>query len=182
MEPVEFDHIKKSEPVAKDYILTGAKGRPSRMVRSLIFDVKEQEEHNWKLARKFQRIEQNEVRYETHLVDDAELVVIAYGTAARIAKGAIARLRQEGLKVGMIRPITLWPFPTKIIQETSKTIHDFFVFEMSAGQLVEDVKLSLEGKGRVHFYGRPGGVIPTPVELFRIISRHCYQIQRVKKS
>ena len=75
MEPVEFDHIKKPEPVAKDYILTGAKGRPSRMVRSLIFDVKEQEEHNWKLARKFQRIEQNEVRYETHLVDDAELVL-----------------------------------------------------------------------------------------------------------
>lgn len=152
------------------------------MVRSLIFDVKEQEEHNWKLSRKFHRIEQNEVRYETYLIDDAELVVVAYGTAARIARGALARLRQEGLKVGLIRPITLWPFPAKILQETSKTIHDFFVFEMSAGQLIEDVRLSLEGKGHVHFYGRPGGVIPTPVELFRIISRHYYQAQREKKS
>ncbi len=85
MEPVEFDHIRKPKSAAKDYILTGAKGRPSRMVRSLIFDVKEQEEHNWKLSRKFQRIEQNEVRYETYLLDDAELAVVAYGTAARIA-------------------------------------------------------------------------------------------------
>jgi 2-oxoglutarate ferredoxin oxidoreductase subunit alpha len=152
------------------------------MVRSLLFDVKEQEEHNWKLTRKFQRIAQNEVRYETYLLDDAEMAVVAYGTAARIAKGAISRLRQEGLKVGMIRPITLWPFPTKVIQETAKTIRDYFVFEMSAGQLIEDVKLSLEGKGHVHFYGRPGGVLPTPVELFRIISRHYYQAQRSKKS
>lgn len=181
MEPVEFDHIKKPEDVVKDYVLTGAKGRPSRMVRSLLFDVKEQEEHNWKLSRKFQRIEQNEVRYETYLLDDAEMVVVAYGTAARIAKGAISRLRQEGLKVGMIRPITLWPFPAKAIQETAKTIHDFFVFEMSAGQLIEDVKLSLEGQGYIHFYGRPGGVLPTPVELYRIISRHYYQAQRSKK-
>lgn len=181
MEPVEFDHIKKPKETAKDYTLTGAKGRPSRMVRSLLFDVKEQEEHNWKLTRKFQRIEQNEVRYETHLVDDAEMVVVAYGTAARIAKGAISRLRQEGLKVGMIRPITLWPFPAKVVQETAKSIRDFFVFEMSAGQLIEDVRLSLEGKGYVHFYGRPGGVLPTPVELYRIISRHYYQAQRSKK-
>lgn len=181
MEPVEFDHIKKPKEVVKDYVLTGAKGRPSRMVRSLLFDVKEQEEHNWKLARKFQRIEQNEIRYETYLLDDAEMVVVAYGTAARIAKGAISRLRQEGLKVGMIRPITLWPFPSKAIQETAKTIHDFFVFEMSAGQLIEDVKLSLEGQGSIHFYGRPGGVLPTPVELYRIISRHYYQAQRSKK-
>ena len=109
------------------------------------------------------------------MLDDAELAVVAYGTAARIAKGAIARLRQEGLKVGLIRPITLWPFPSKIIQETSKTIHDFFVFEMSAGQLIEDVRLSLEGKGHVHFYGRPGGVIPTSTEVLRVITRLYYQ-------
>ncbi len=87
MEPVEVDHIRRQESATTDYILTGAKGRPSRMVRSLIFDVKEQEEHNWKLSRKFQRIEQNEVRYETPLLDDAEPTVVAYGTAARIAKG-----------------------------------------------------------------------------------------------
>jgi 2-oxoglutarate ferredoxin oxidoreductase subunit alpha len=181
MEPVSFDHIHEGKKYVKDYILTGAEGRPSRMVRSLLFDVKEEEEHNWKLFRKLQRIEQKEVRFETHLTEDAEMIVVAFGTAARIAKGAIKRLRQEHLKVGLIRPITLWPFPKKIIQETAKQVADFFVFEMNAGQMVEDVKLSLEGKGHVHFYGRPGGVIPTPVELFRIISRHYYQSVKGRK-
>jgi 2-oxoglutarate ferredoxin oxidoreductase subunit alpha len=78
----------------------------------------------------------------------------------------------------MIRPITLWPFPAGIIQETAKNLHDFFVFEMSIGQMVEDVRLSLEGKGRIHFHGRPGGVISTPAELSRIIARHYHQSKR----
>jgi 2-oxoglutarate ferredoxin oxidoreductase subunit alpha len=181
MEPVSFDNIKPNRDYPKDYILTGAKGRPSRMIRSLLFDTKEEEEHNWKLFRKYQRMEQNEVRYETFLLDDAEMVIIAYGIAARIAKGAIKRLRQENLKVGMIRPITVWPFPMKVIQEAAQQVNDFFVFEMSTGQLIEDVKLALNGKGHIHFYGRPGGVIPTPVELSRIVSRHCYQSHRRKK-
>jgi len=181
MEPVSFDNIKPAKVYEKDYILTGAQGRPSRMVRSLLFDTKEEEEHNWKLFRKYQRMEQNEVRYESYMLDDAEMVAIAYGIGARIVKGAIKRLRQDNLRIGMIRPITLWPFPSKIIKETAKKVTDFFVFEMSAGQMVEDVRLSLEGKGRIHFYGRPGGVIPTPIELYRIISRHYYQARRREK-
>ncbi|MCX5805476.1 MAG: 3-methyl-2-oxobutanoate dehydrogenase subunit VorB [Proteobacteria bacterium] len=181
MEPVSFDNIKPKKDYPKDYILTGAKGRPSRMIRSLLFDTKEEEEHNWKLFRKYQRMEQNEVRYETFLIDDAEMIIIAYGIAARIARGAIKRLRQENLKVGMIRPITVWPFPMKVIQEAAQQVSDFFVFEMSTGQLIEDVKLALNGKGHIHFYGRPGGVIPTPLELSRIVSRHCYLAQRRKK-
>ena len=128
-----------------------------------------------------QRIEQAEVRFETLLTDDAEMIVVAFGSAARIARSAVRRLRQENLKVGLLRPITLWPFPKKAIQEAARQATDFFVFEMNAGQMVEDVRLSLEGKGRVHFYGRPGGVIPTPIELFRIISRHYYQSIRGKK-
>jgi 2-oxoglutarate ferredoxin oxidoreductase subunit alpha len=81
----------------------------------------------------------------------------------------------------MIRPITLWPFPAKAIQNMAKTVRDFFVFEMSSGQMVEDVRLSLEGKANVHFYGRPGGVVPMPVELYRIISRHYYQAHAAGK-
>ena len=181
MEPVDFDNIKPPVKYEKDYILTGADGRPPRTIYSLLFDTKLQEEHNWKLFRKFQRMEQNEVRYETYLVDDADMVVVAYGIGARIVKGAIKRLRQENLKVGMIRPITLWPFPAKAMQNLAKTVNDFFVFEMSAGQMVEDVRLALEGRGHIHFYGRPGGVIPTPVELFRIISRHYYQAQSQRR-
>lgn len=181
MEPVSFDDIKPPKVYQKDYVLTGALGRPSRMVRSLLFDTKEEEEHNWKLFRKYQRIEQNEVRYEPYMLDDAEMVAIAYGIGARIVKGAIKRLRQDNLKIGMIRPITLWPFPSKAIKEIANKVTDFFVFEMSAGQMIEDVRLSLEGRGRIHFYGRPGGVIPTPIELYRIISRHYYQARRREK-
>ncbi len=181
MEPVSFDDIMPPKEYPKDYILTGAKGRPARMVRSLLFDTKEEEEHNWKLVRKYQRMEHSEVRYEKYLTDDAEMIVVAYGIGARIVKGAIKRLRQDNLKVGMIRPITVWPFPAAAIQEMAKTVRDFFVFEMSAGQMIEDVRLALAGKGHIHFYGRPGGVIPTPVELYRIIARHYYTAQRRKK-
>ncbi len=175
MEPVDFDDLVRPPDYEKDYMLTGAKDRPARKVHSLIFDTKLQEEHNWKLQRKFQLMEQNEVRYETYLIDDAEMIVVAYGIGARIAKGAIKRLRQDNLKVGMIRPITLWPFPAKALREMAKTVGDFFVFEMSTGQMVEDVRLALEGSAQIHLYGRPGGVIPMPVELYRIISRHYYQ-------
>jgi len=175
MEPVDFDGLVRPPDYDKSWALTGARDRPAQAIYSLIFDTKLQEEHNWKLQRKFRLIEQNEVRYETYLADDAEMIVVAYGIGARVARGAIKRLRQEDLKVGMIRPITLWPFPTKALQEMAKTVSDFFVFEMSAGQMVEDVRLALEGKGHLHFYGRPGGVIPMPVELYRIISRHYYQ-------
>lgn len=175
MEPVDFSGLVRPADYDKSYILTGAKGRPARDIHSLIFDTKLQEEHNWKLQRKFRLIERGEVRYETYLTDDAEMIVIAYGIGARIARGAIKRLREEGKKVGMIRPVALWPFPTQAIQEAAKTVSDFFVFEMSAGQMVEDVRLALEGKGHVHFYGRPGGVVPMPVELYRIISRHYDQ-------
>jgi 2-oxoglutarate/2-oxoacid ferredoxin oxidoreductase subunit alpha len=180
MEPVDFAALKRPPDYRKDYILTGADGRPARNIYSLIFDAKLQEEHNWKLHRKFQLIEQREVRYETYLTDDAEMVVVAYGMGARIARGAIKRLRQEGMKVGMVRPVTLWPFPSKVLQDLVATVNDFFVFEMSAGQMIEDVKLALGGKANVHFYGRPGGVIPMPVELYRIVSRHYYQARAAR--
>jgi 2-oxoglutarate/2-oxoacid ferredoxin oxidoreductase subunit alpha len=177
MEPVDFEGLVRPPDYDKPWAITGAKGRPPQSIYSLIFDVKLQEEKNWKLQRKFRLMEQSEVRYETHLVEDAEMVVVAYGIGARIAKGAIKRLRDEGKKVGMIRPITLWPFPMQALQELARTVDDFFVFEMSAGQMVEDVRLALEGQGRIHFYGRPGGVAPMPVELYRIISRHYAQAQ-----
>ncbi len=175
MEPIDFDALERPPDVHKDYILTGAESRPAQYIYSLIFDAKLQEEHNWKLQRKFQLIEQNEVRYETFLIEDAEMVLVAYGMGARIARGAIKRLREDGHKVGLLRPITLWPFPARALQEMSATIPDFFVFEMSAGQMVEDVRLALGGRANVHFYGRPGGVIPMPVELYRIVARHHLQ-------
>jgi len=182
MEPVIIPKKKKKLPERK-YALTGAKGRSGRLIKSLILDTKEMEAHNWKLMRKYQRIALKETRFESYLMEDADMAVIAYGTAARIAKGAIKRLRQEdkNLKVGLIRPITLWPFPTKAIQDASKQTKDFFVFEMSAGQMIEDVRLALEGSRPIHFYGRPGGIVPAPAELARSIARHYYQSKRKQK-
>ena len=113
------------------------------------------------------------------MLDDAEMIVIAFGSAARIAKGAIKRVRKEGLKVGLFRPITLWPFPKKAIRELVALSREFIVFELNCGQMVEDVKLSLEGKGEVFFYGRPGGVIPTPMDVATIIGSRYYQ--RIKR-
>ena len=165
MEPVDFDGLRRPPDYDKSYALTGAKDRAAQSIYSLIFDTKLQEEHNWKLQRKFRLIEQNEVRYETYLADDAEMIVVAYGIGARIAKGAIKRLREEGQKVGMIRPITLWPFPMKALQEMAKTVSDFFVFEMSAGQMVEDVLLAANGKVPVKHFGRMGGIVTTPGEV-----------------
>jgi len=175
MEPVTFDNYKSRKLPKKDYTITGAKGRPSRIVRSLILNTKEMEEHNWKLIRKYQMITKREIKCEEFMMEDAKLVVVAYGTAARIAKGGVKRARNEGLKVGLIRPITLWPYPSEVIKKWAKTVPLFFVFEMSAGQMVEDVELSLNGASEVYFYGRPGGVVPTPVELSRIISRQYLQ-------
>jgi 2-oxoglutarate ferredoxin oxidoreductase subunit alpha len=178
MEPVEFLEKSEKTDFHKEYALTGAKGRPGRVIRSLILDTKEMEDHNWKLVRKYERIEKNEVRYKTFRLEDADMAVVAYGTSARIAKGAIKRVREEGLKVGLIQPITLWPFPSQFIRKCVRSIKEFFVFEMSTGQMLYDVKLALEGEGRVHFHGRPGGIITTPLELSRIIARHYYQVKK----
>ena len=175
MEPIEFQHEAPEVPPVRSDALRGAKGRPSRIIKTFTSKPTELEEINWSLFRRYQLIKKQETTYETFMTDDARLVVVAFGIAARIAKGAVKNARAEGLKVGMLRPITLWPFPTETVQELAKKIKHFLVFEMNMGQMLEDVQLALEGKGQVYFYGRPGGVIPTPNEVLRVITRHYYQ-------
>ena len=174
-EPVEFKHEAPEELPVRSNALRGAKGRPSRIVKTFTSKPTELEEINWSLYRRYQLIKKEEVTYETFLVEDAELVIVAFGIAARIAKGAIKNARADGLKVGMFRPITLWPFPSAELGELANRVKNFLVFEMNMGQMIEDVQLALEGKGEVFFYGRPGGVIPTPSEVFRVVSRLYYQ-------
>ncbi len=172
MEPVELpEPIDPASLPKKSWVLDGAKGRHGRIIISMILDASAMEEHNWRLFRKYQAIEREIPQAELFLTDDARMVVVAYGTASRIAKGAIERVRETGLKVGLMRPKTLWPFPKGSLVELSRVVSDFLVFEMSTGQMLEDVRLSLEGMGRIHFYGRPGGVISTPDEIAKVISR-----------
>ncbi len=169
MEPVIFpDYIDIRNLPLKPWILDGARGRKSRVIKSLLLDVNVEEDFNWKLVKKYEEIAGKIQNAETYMTSDARLVIIAYGTAARIAKGAVKRARENGMKVGLLRPITLWPFPKKFFKEFSDDTQ-FLVFEMSTGQMLEDVHLSLEGRDRIGFYGRPGGPISTPYEIFEVL-------------
>jgi 2-oxoglutarate ferredoxin oxidoreductase subunit alpha len=165
MEPVVLEKKKRRELPAKDWALTGAKGRKQNIVRSLWLLEGALEELNYKLRDKYKQIEQNEVLCEQYRIDDADVVVVAYGIAARIVRSAVSRARKEGIKAGWIRPITLWPFPTEQISKAADEFRIFLVVEMSNGQMVEDVRLAVNGKSPVLFYGRPGGGVPNVDEI-----------------
>jgi len=171
MEPVELPDIKPKR-VDKPWALTGAKGRPGRVIRSLFMLPGEDgmlERHNYKLKAKYERMAEHDVMYETVLTDDAEIVVVAFGTSARIAKTALNLARQEGIKAGLIRPITLFPFPDKAIAKAAETIERFLVVEMNMGQMVEDVRLAVNGKAVVSFFGRPGGALLSVEDIVQAI-------------
>ena len=178
MEPVTFKQPWKKKLPAKPWALRGAKGRPSKFFRSLILPPDEMEEHNWRLYRKYQKVERKEVRFEAVDVKGADFVVVACGTAARIAKAAVKRCQDKGLRVGLIRPITIWPYPKDIIAETAEHVLGMLAFELNTGQMVEDVRLAVEGRVPVEFYGRPGGVVPTPAELHRVITRTVNKLKK----
>ncbi len=170
MEPVKIKkRVGKLACPEKDWILTGAKGRSPRIIRSLILKEGELEKHNRHLQDKFRVMKEKEILYEEEGIDDAEIILVAYGTSARIAKAALNQVKSEGIRAGIIRPITLWPFPEKVIADVSSRINCFLVIEMSAGQMVEDVRLAVSGKCPVHFYGRTGGGVPTAEEISRKI-------------
>ena len=170
MEPVIF---KKPKPRAyhKKFMLQGAGTGKSKFIRGLLLDPIDSEEHNWKLARKYEVISKNEPRHEVYNIDDAQMIIVAYGTAARIAKGAIKRLRSSGMNIGLFRPITLWPFPELQLRALSAKAKKYLVFEMSTGQMLDDVRLALQGYADIEFHGRPGGAVPTPAELANVIAK-----------
>jgi 2-oxoglutarate ferredoxin oxidoreductase subunit alpha len=165
MEPVEFDKKASLRLPTKDWAVTGAVGRPPNIIKSLYLDPRELEQHNLEINRKIQRMIRDEVRVETYLTDDAEVVIAAYGTVARIAKTAIKVLREKGIKAGLVRPITVFPFPYEAFEKMTERVKKFLVVEMSLGQMVEDVKLALCGKAEICFYGRTGGMVPSYDEI-----------------
>jgi len=178
MEPIVFDKKPRRKLPAKDWALTGADGREQNIIRSLWLGEKVLEQLNYKLQDKYEQIEKNEVLCEQYEVDDAEIVVVAYGVAARIVRSAVARARQQGIKVGWIRPITLWPFPTEQISKVAEDLKIFLTVEMSCGQMVEDVKLAVAGKAPVLFYGRPGGGVPSIDEILEKIRQLTISVKR----
>jgi len=161
MEPVELPDIRPVQ-IEKPWALSGAKGRPGKVIRSLFMLPGEDgmlEQQNYKMKAKYDRMKEHEVMCETVMLDDAELALVAFGTAARIAKTAVGLARAEGIRVGLIRPVTLFPFPEDIIAGAAERIGRFLVVEMNLGQMVEDVRLAVNGRAGVSFFGRPGGAL-----------------------
>lgn len=169
MEPVVFEERPQRQLPPKTWATTGMKGRDRNIINSLYLDPVKLEKHNLKLQKKYTQIEENECRFEVIDGDDAEYFVVAYGICARIAFSAVERARQEGLKVGLIRPITLWPYPKKAFEDVIERAKGFLTVELSLGQMVEDVKLSVNGRSPVYFYGRTGGMVPSAEEIYRKI-------------
>jgi len=170
MEPV-VPVYRMPPRVEAEWAVTGAAGRRPRVVRSLHLQPEALEAHNRHLQAKYRAIEAAEVRWAGELLEDAELVVVAYGTAARVARTAIRRAREGGLRAGLFRPITLWPFPSAPLAEIARETRGLLTVELSAGQMVEDVRLAVDGRTPVGFLGRMGGMVPTPDEVIFALRR-----------
>jgi 2-oxoglutarate ferredoxin oxidoreductase subunit alpha len=167
MEPAELPEM---QPVRRfedrpDWALNGSVGRAPNIISSIYIDPAEEEKFNLKLMEKLKVIEANEVRYREMDVDGAELILVAFGTAGRVAQSAVKVAREQGIKVGLIRPISLYPYPYNRVRELSQQAKAMLVVEMNGGQMLEDVRLAVEGRIPIHFYGRMGGMVPLPDEV-----------------
>lgn len=172
MEAVEFKERKNIELPEKDWATTGTKGkRKHNIINSLYLESELLEQHNLKLEKKYKEIEEKEVLYEAFDIEDADVVCVAYGTTSRIVKNAIKISAKKGIKVGLIRPITLWPYPYEIFKKINPNAKGILTVEMSLGQMIDDVKIAVEGKFPVYFNGRAGGMIPTPVSILNDIEK-----------
>ncbi len=175
MEPVELPPMKQIEKHDRGWELTGAMGRERRFITSLFLQPEELDALNTRIRIKEAEITKNEVRYDSRWTEDAELIVVAFGTAARVAQSAVKEARARGIRAGLFRPISLWPFPSLPLAHLSERVDHFLVVEMSAGQMVEDVRLAVGSRSTVEFFGRTGGMVPMPDEVFahiEMITKH----------
>ena len=169
MEPVSLEKVEKTS-YAKPWAVTGTKGeRAHNIVNSLSLVPEELENLNFARFERYKKVEENEVMYESFMMDDAEICVVAFGIAARVSKNAIVEARRKGIKVGLIRPITLWPFPKKVLLEAAEKVHSFISVELSMGQMIEDIELAIKCKRPVTLCNRVGGMIPSPKQVLEAI-------------
>jgi 2-oxoglutarate ferredoxin oxidoreductase subunit alpha len=178
MEKVELSDFKarwtdeEIKQISGSWATTGkTPDRDRNITTSLELDSLKQELFNHKLQAKYRAMEENDVRFEKIACDDADYLFIAYGSSARICQKAVELAREKGIKVGLLRPITLFPYPVKAIQEMLSTVKGILAVEMSSGQMVEDVRLAVNGKVPVEHFGRNGGIIPTPEEVVEALEQ-----------
>jgi len=181
-EPAVLELREPGESFDKPWATTGATGREPQYLKTLYLSDGEQEAHNLQLKEKYDEIREKEVMYEAKGLEDAELLVVAFGTASRIVKTAMNLAKEEGLRIGLIRPITLFPFPSEAIHEASKRIPKVLVVEMNTGQMLIDVQISTHKEAETFFYGRPGGGVPTPEEVLEEMKRSIHANAGVQTS
>lgn len=170
MEPVELPEMREVERRQQPWALTGAKGRPKNVITSLYLGGPNLERVNLELQATIKEIVANEVRYKTFMADDANILIASYGTAARIARTAIRQAREEGIKAGLFRPITVFPFPYAELREVAQG-KQILVVELNAGQMLEDVRLAMKDEVPITFYGKMGGVVPLPEDILEEIKK-----------
>jgi len=171
MEPAELPEMRPLRQTTPEWAVDGCLNRPQRILTSILIDPTLEELYNHKILDTWYRIQENEIRYREYYLDDAEYVVIGFGTAGRIALTAVRNARADGIKVGLFRPISLSPFPFPQLEELSKTAQGILVTEMNTGQMLEDVKMAVKGRVPIEFYARVGGIVPYPDEILGEIRR-----------
>jgi 2-oxoglutarate ferredoxin oxidoreductase subunit alpha len=171
MEPAELPPMRPLNTNYPAWSLRGAKGRKPNMLKSFYVDPSEEEVVNMRLLSRWQEARENEVRYKSYYLDDAKFVVIGFGSAGRIALSAVRMARAEGIPVGLLRPISISPFPEKIVKEVSQKVEGLLVVEMNTGMMLDDILLATQNRTPIEFYGRPGGTIPLPEEILGEIKR-----------
>ena len=169
MEPVEMPSVRPLKKDIPEYAVSGAKGRNRRFLSSIDLDPYEEEKTNLRLLKRWQEIEKSEIRYKEYFMDDASFAVVGFGSAGRIALSAVRAAREEGIPVGLIRPISLSPFPSQLLREAANKLEAMLVVEMNSGMMLNDVQLAVQGSLPVEFYGRVGGVMPFPDEVLEEI-------------
>ena len=172
MEPAQMPEMKTIQRANWDWATDGKMGkRERRILTSIYLDPVQEEKTNLRLLSRWRAIQRDEVRYKEYFLDDAEYVIIGFGTAGRVALSAVRKARAQGIKVGLLRPITVSPFPIEAIEQLIGRVSGFLVTEMNSGQMLEDVRLAVKGRAPVEFYGRMGGVVPFTEEILHEIER-----------
>jgi 2-oxoglutarate ferredoxin oxidoreductase subunit alpha len=175
MEPAELPEMRPLRTTTPDWAVDGCLGRPQRILTSILIDPTLEEIYNHKILDTWYRIQENEIRYKEYYLDDADFVVIGFGTAGRIALTAVRNARAEGIKVGLFRPISVSPFPFPQLEELMKTTQGILVTEMNTGQMLEDVRMAAKGRVPIEFYARVGGIVPYPDEILGEIRRLAHE-------
>jgi 2-oxoglutarate ferredoxin oxidoreductase subunit alpha len=179
MEPVELPPMREVKRREFPWATTGAMGRERHILTSIYLEPLDEEKTNLRLLKRWEEIQEKELRYKEYYLEDAEIVVVGFGTAGRVALSAIRAAREQGLKVGLFRPVTVAPYPYGRVAELASKAKSLLVVEMNSGQMLEDVRLAVNGRTPIEFYGRLGGVIPFPDEILSEIQRLAQETPKV---